>query len=192
MKGDIKKLTHGDPGQTVMYTTQDTTKNPIRLFQLPNTLAGDAAVTIIVQCILTWFVEWGLVAHDLSHRSVQPIGFIREPARPILRRLFLLGAANQPSSLFANIAQQALRGFLLSVLSFALLWPVSVGALTALGMPGGGDYRFEDRWIPQLFKFVLGGTLGLLTTPPMAMFWLVKAGWEAQSTHEPVSEALSA
>jgi len=154
----------------VMYTTQDTTKNPIRLFQLPNTLAGDAAVTIIIQCILTWFVEWGLVAHDLSNRSVQPIGFISEPTRPILRRLFLLDN-HQPSTRLTNVAQQALRGFLLSVVSFAL--------------------RFEDRWIPQFFKFVLGGTLGLLTTPLMAMFWLVKAGWGAQRTHEPVSEALS-
>lgn len=165
-----------------MYTTQDTTRNPIRLFQLPNTLAGDAAVTIVVQCVLTWFVEWFLVAHDLSNRSVQPIGFVSEPASPLLRWFFLLpdGAGGRRGSHAAvRVAHQALRGFALCVPAFALLWPVGVGALAALGEPAGGrDYTFQDRWTPQLFKLVLGGALGLLTTPLMAMFWLVKAGWE--------------
>lgn len=162
-----------------MYTTQNTEKNPIRLFQLPNTLAGDAAVTMIVQCILTWFVEWGLVAHDLSNRSVQPIGFIRQPSHPLLRWWFFLDGS-KPRNALMNVLQQALRGFLLCIPAFMLLWPVGVGALTAFGQKNGGDWGYEDRWVPQFFKFVLGGLLGLLTTPLMAMFWLVKAGWDAQ------------
>lgn len=171
-----------------MYTTQDTSRNPIRLFQLPNTLAGDGAVTIIVQCVLTWFVEWFLVAHDLANRSVQPLALFPEPRRPLLRWLFLLGD-HAPATKLANVGHQALRGFLLCVPAFVLLWPIGVGALTALGERDGGDYVYDDRWAPQLFKFVLGGVLGLLTTPLMATFWLVKAGWEGQRTR-PVSEAL--
>ncbi|KAH6955863.1 hypothetical protein BKA56DRAFT_681316 [Ilyonectria sp. MPI-CAGE-AT-0026] len=181
-----------------MYTTQDTVNNPVRLFQLPNTLAGDAAVTIIVQCILTWFVEKGLVAYDLSKRSVQPIGFIPEPSRRWQRWLFFLPSVSeaatevetkgeaaviapaQPSAL-TSLLQQALRGFLLAILGFVLLWPAGVGILTAFGKRSGGDYTYADRWTPEVFKFILGGLLGLLTTPLMAAFWLIKAGWEAKS-----------
>ncbi|CAM1505821.1 Fc.00g114580.m01.CDS01 [Cosmosporella sp. VM-42] len=176
----------------VMYTTQDTTKNPIRLFQLPNTLAGDAAVTIIVQCILTWFVELFLVRYDLGNRSVQPIGFIPEPSKPWLRWLFFLPqtrTANQVVTSgvsFRSLPQQAFRGFLLAIAGFLLLWPIGVGALTALGEHDGGDYRYSDRWTPQVFKLLLGGFLGLLTTPLMAMFWLVKAGWEVKQPAEHV------
>lgn len=79
-----------------------------------------------------------------------------------------------------NVLQQALRGFLLCIPAFMLLWPVGVGALTAFGQKNGGDWGYEDRWVPEFFKFILGGLLGLLTTPLMAMFWLIKAGWGAQ------------
>ncbi|KAF4447168.1 hypothetical protein F53441_9313 [Fusarium austroafricanum] len=178
-----------------MYTTQDTTKNPIRLFQLPNTLSGDAAVTIIVQCILTWFVEMGLVRYDLSKRSVQPIGFIPEPSHQWLRRLFFLPPSSDPSdtevqsekvpekksrvpSVLNTIVQGALRGFMLAVGGFFILWPMSVGILTTVGERDGWDWRYQDRWTPQAFKAILGGVLGLLTTPLMALFWLIKAGWE--------------
>lgn len=178
----------------VMYTTQDTVKHPIRLFQLPNTLAGDAAVTIIIQCILTWFVEKGLVTYDLSRRSVQPIGFIPEPSASWQRKLFFLpplglpAASNEAAprvSILASLFQQALRGFLLAIVGFFLLWPAGVGILTAFGTRSGGDYAYGDRWTPQVFKLVLGGLLGLLTTPLMAMFWLVKAGWESDGHRKP-------
>ncbi|KAF5010900.1 hypothetical protein FDECE_2968 [Fusarium decemcellulare] len=187
----------------VMYTTQDTTKNPIRLFQLPNTLAGDAAVTIIVQCILTWFVEMGLVSYDLSRRSVQPIGFVPEPLTPWLRWLFFLPKSLDSSmpasevesrdqsrfaSVLSSVLQQALRGFSLAVVGFFLLWPAGVGILTTLGKHTGGDYLYQDRWTPQVFKAILGGVLGLLTTPLMALFWLVKAGWEDKEKHTAAPE----
>lgn len=169
-----------------MYTTQDTKNNPIRLWQFPNTIAGDAAVTIFVQCILTWFVEMALVSYDLSQRSVQPIGFIAEPVRPWLRWFFLLPAETSQSHFDAKkrpatvFLEGLLRGFMLSVVAFILLWPPAVGIMTALGEQEGGDRLFADRWTPQFFKFVLGGLLGLFTTPLMAMFWLVKAGWQAK------------
>ncbi|KAF5654719.1 hypothetical protein F25303_1063 [Fusarium sp. NRRL 25303] len=178
----------------VMYTTQDTIKNPIRLFQLPNTLSGDAAVTIIVQCILTWFVEMGLVSYDLSKRSVQPIGFVPEPSHQWLRWLFFLPPTSDPNDseveekepqrkptvppVLTTIVQGALRGFILAVVGFFILWPLSVGVLTTVGERDGGDWRYKDRWTPQAFKAALGGVLGLLTTPLMALFWLIKAGWE--------------
>lgn len=186
-----------------MYTTQDTTKNPIRLFQLPNTFAGDAAVTIIVQCILTWFIEKAIVNFDLSHQGVQPIGFIERPRNPLLRwfcsasssdfrekedweaqgGLRVNNAASGIGGKLVAILQEVLRGFSLAVVGFILLWPASIGILTTVGQRDGWDYRYEDRWIPQIFKGLLGGLLGLLTSPLMATVWLVKAGWEGHCYH---------
>ncbi|CEI66076.1 hypothetical protein FVEN_g4513 [Fusarium venenatum] len=189
-----------------MYTTQDTIKNPIRLFQLPNTLSGDAAVTIIIQCILTWFVEMGLVSYDLSKRSVQPVGFIPEPSQPWMRWLFFLPPSdpsdsenqsekvqplNDPNtaSVFNTIVQGALRGFIFAVAGFILLWPLSVGILTTLGERDGGDWRYDDHWTPQAFKAILGAVLSLLTTPLMALFWLIKAGWEGNDERSNARES---
>ncbi|KAL7933091.1 hypothetical protein V8C35DRAFT_304894 [Trichoderma chlorosporum] len=165
-----------------MYTKQ---AKPIRLWQLPNTLAGDAAVTTIIQCIITWFVELFILRYDLSQGAIQPIGFIPQPTNPWLRLFFFLPQdptveierQPRPWSLL-EIIQQALRGFTFAVVSFLLLWPIFMGVLTAFGVKEGGDYYYQDKWVPQLFKLILGGVLGLLTTPWMAMFWLVKAGWE--------------
>lgn len=188
-----------------MYTTQDTVKNPIRLFQLPNTLSGDAAVTIIIQCILTWFVEMGLVSYDLSKRSVQPIGFMPEPSSRWMRWLFFLPdpssgesevefekekpvAKSKAASVFNTIMQGALRGFMFAIVGFFLLWPLSVGVLTTVGERDGGDWRYDDRWTPQAFKAILGGALSLLTTPLMALFWLVKAGWEGNDERSDARE----
>ncbi|KAL2206893.1 hypothetical protein CC79DRAFT_1370289 [Sarocladium strictum] len=178
----------------VMYTTQPSPSPPIKLFALPNTLAGDAAITIIVQCILTWFVELGLLRFDLRHKSVQPIGFIPKPSKAWLRWLFYLppadssdddraGAVPPPRTIsFRAILPEALRGFMLAVCGLLVLWPIGVGALTAFGekQEGSLDYVYDDRYVPQGFKAVLGGLLGLLTTPLMALFWLVRAGWEAE------------
>ncbi|KAK0388872.1 hypothetical protein NLU13_5115 [Sarocladium strictum] len=172
----------------VMYTAQAAPRAPVKLFALPNTLAGDAAVTIIVQCILTWFVELGLVRFDLRNRSVQPIGFIPRPKKPWLRWLFFLPAHDGEQTLRPRTMQlkavlpEALRGFVLAFLGFVVLWPIGVGALTALGtkQEGSLDYTYDDKYVPQGFKAVLGGLLGLFTTPLMALFWLVRAGWEAE------------
>ncbi|PON24187.1 hypothetical protein TGAM01_v206875 [Trichoderma gamsii] len=174
-----------------MYTTQNTVKRPVRLWQLPNTLAGDAAVTIFVQCVITWFVELILLRYDLRHRSVQPIGFISQPTNRWLRLFFFLprdpaeGVGNPHRKwTFLEFIQQALRGLSFGVVSFLILWPIFMGALTGFGRKEGADYVYHDKWLPQVFKLILGGVLGLLTTPLMAMFWLIKAGWEYKKEEE--------
>lgn len=174
-----------------MYTTQNLEKNPIRLFELPNTLAGDCAVTIIVQCIITWLIELILVNRDLrnGHRRLQPIGFIPEPKNRFVRWFMFLDRTKELSkpNTLAHWAfflySQVLRGFLTAIPSFCLLWGPSVGILTAVGTKRGGDWYFEAKWAPQVFKLLLGGTLGLITTPLFAMFWLVCCGW-ALKTNE--------
>ena len=79
-----------------MYKTIDTEKSPIRVFEFPNTLAGDATVTIFIQCVMTWFIELVLVNRDLRSGHIQPIGFIREPHNALLRWFLLLD--RQPST----------------------------------------------------------------------------------------------
>jgi hypothetical protein len=165
-----------------MYTT---TASSIRLFQLPNTLAGDAAVTIIVQCLITWMAELALVNSDLRRGNVAPTDFVPQPpeSRPLLRWFMFLGRAAEsaePGSwhhwAFFLVAQ-LLRAFLVAVVSFCLLWGPSVGILTAVGARSGSDWVFGKKWAPQIFKLLLGAVLGLLTTPMFAVFWMIRSGW---------------
>ncbi|CAK7270260.1 hypothetical protein SEPCBS57363_004012 [Sporothrix epigloea] len=87
-----------------MYKTIDTEKSPIRVFEFPNTLAGDATVTIFIQCIMTWFIELVLVNRDLRSGHIQPIGFIREPNNALLRWFLLLDRRRATSSTVGSIA----------------------------------------------------------------------------------------
>ena len=168
-----------------MYTTQDTAKNPIRLFQLPNTLAGDAVVTIFLQCIITWMIELVLVSHDLRTGSVQPAGFLPEPTNRLLRWYLLLDdhklqgrrKRSRPEKWFLFLVKHGLRAAAVGVVAFILLWGPSVGILTAVGRRCGGDWCFEKQWAPQAFKAILGGVHALITTPPMAALWVFRAGW---------------
>lgn len=84
-----------------MYKTIDTDKHPIRVFEFPNTLAGDATVTIFIQTVMTWFIELVLVNRDLRSGHIQPIGFIQEPSNALLR-WFLLLDRRPSSSVSAN------------------------------------------------------------------------------------------
>lgn len=185
-----------------MYTTS---KTPIRLFELPNTLVGDTAVTVIVQTIMTWFIEMLIVNMDLRKGSVQPIGFIAEPPQTggglwaRFARWFL--QLDRPADGMAEAARlgrrgrlrrkvsfffaQVARAFVVAAACFPLLFGPSVGILIAVGTKDGGDWDFDSKWAPEVFKLVLGALLGLMTTPFFAMYWMVKRGWEG-GTHGPV------
>ncbi|KAK3316213.1 hypothetical protein B0H66DRAFT_285084 [Apodospora peruviana] len=166
-----------------MYTSVDTTSHQIRLFQLPNTLAGDAAVTIILQNIITWLIELVLVNRDLAKGTVAPIGFIPQPTVRLLRWFMFLDRNTEsttPGSFahwFYFLVSQILRAFIVAVISFVLLWAPSVGILMTLGTKSGSDYVYERTWTPEVFKLILGGVLALLQTPLFALFWLLRAGW---------------
>ncbi|KZL74674.1 fungal protein [Colletotrichum tofieldiae] len=166
-----------------MYSTQNVELHPIRLFQLPNTLAGDAVVTMLIQTMVTWFIELIMVEHDMKNGAIRPIGFIREPSRPLVRWLMLLDRkqTTHSKSQLVSITDHAIRIGLVFVVSFLLFWPASIGILTTIGERRGNgdwDWYFQREWAPQAFKAVLGGLLSLLTTPAMASFWLVREGWQ--------------
>ena len=164
-----------------MYNSQAT---PIRLWQLPNTLAGDAAVTVLVQNGITWLIERVLVARDLARGGVAPVGFLPPPTGRAARWFLLLNDRDEENEndkekhWAGRLAALAARAAIVAVATFCLLWPPAVGILTAVGgTRTGGDWMFSNTWTPQIFKLVFGGVLALLTTPLFALFWLVRAGW---------------
>lgn len=182
---DTQKLTNNL--LAAMYTTTD---DPIRLFEFPNTLAGDTTVTILLQCVVTWLLEMLLVNSDLRRGKVQPIGFISEPAPTSHRALRWFLLLDLPKTLrhrehsawrqfLYRGPTQVLRALLVGVVCFVLFFGPCVGVLTAVGVKEGGDWVFASRWAPEVFKLVLGGLLGLVTTPAFAVFWMAKCGWEA-------------
>ncbi|KAI0532988.1 hypothetical protein GGR58DRAFT_139303 [Xylaria digitata] len=160
-------------------------QSPVRLFQLPNTLAGDTAVTIFIQFLTTWIAESIIVNRDLKRGGVQPIGFIPEPKWRLLRWFMFLDRKEETYNVrsvkhwLSYFFSQITRSFILAALAFPFIFGVSVGILTALGEReiGDWDWSYPSKWIPEIFKAVQGAVLGLLFTPLMAIFWLSKCGW---------------
>lgn len=72
------------------YVSRKKGDEPVRLFKFPHTLAGDAALSILIQCVLTWFIMLWLVNRNLRSALVQPIGFLPEPHSRILRWFMFL------------------------------------------------------------------------------------------------------
>lgn len=171
-----------------MYGTTD---KPITLFQFPNTLIGDATLTIILQCIITWMIELILVNQDLKHGRIQPVGSIEEPKNRMLRWYMFLDRekAKYEGGCFAHwlvfLVSQALRGFIVAVMSVAFLIGPIIGLMILVGTPYGGDWVYaggeltpsHGNYIPMIFKGILGATLALYTTPLFALFWMTRCGW---------------
>lgn len=186
-----------------MYLSPD---DRITLLRLPNTLAGDAALTIVIQVIVTWLIEWLAVTSDLRSGKVAPLAWRCGPKARWILGLPRTGEdggetrgssregerdssdnRHSTSNRKANAAPtrsprmpllaHPLRIIAVLVPSFILIWPPSIGILIALGTAmGDGDYLYPSRWTPQIFKLVFGAVLGLLTTPVMALFWVVREG----------------
>ncbi|KAK4666012.1 hypothetical protein QC763_407585 [Podospora pseudopauciseta] len=196
-------------------TNPDGTPQPpdkITLWSFPSTLAGDAAVTIILQCLVTWLIELFLVNRDLKTGGVPPIGMFGSSSllsnNRLVRWLCSLpttvpvvssggdekGGRGRPEEVVVSVSPypssgagilgwggfllgQAARSMLVAVVSFLIFWGPTVGLLIAAGKANGkGDWEYDATWTPQVFKLVLGGVLGLVTTPVMAGVWLVRAG----------------
>ncbi|KAK6084389.1 hypothetical protein SCUP234_01810 [Seiridium cupressi] len=179
-----------------------TTKDAINLFQFPNTLVGDATVTIIVQCIMTWLIELALVNQDLKHGRVQPVGSIEEPKNRLARWFMFLdrSEAKFEGGCLAHwmvfLFSQVLRAFIVAVISFAIFIGPTIGFLILVGTREGGDWTYTGTvrpslhdWKPMIFKAILGAALGLVTTPLFALFWLVRCGWALVRNEEHYGES---
>ncbi|KAK4459265.1 hypothetical protein QBC42DRAFT_10693 [Cladorrhinum samala] len=161
-----------------MYRSYDR----ITLWAFPSCLAGDAAVTIVLTCLVTWFIEYCLVRRDVRTGGVPPLGWIRKPEEDKCG----MGGRFGRWFLFADglgegwgewLLGQLMRIAVLVVGCLVVFWPVTVGVLIAIGKKDGRDWVYEGRWTPELFKLILGGVLGMCLTPLMAGVWLLRAGW---------------
>jgi hypothetical protein len=172
-------------------------------------IAGDMAITLFVQLLLTWLIVGLLVWNDVRIGLIAPLeptafGAACLPAPPHLAGLSLqratvwatdmddvvgarywrarLGQAAPRNGLTAA-GSNVLRGLVWAVPAFCVLWPIGVG------LTGGifGTYDFQRfPLVPSIFA-VYGGVLGLLTTPIAAACALVTAG--RRLTAVPVSAA---
>ncbi|KAK3984586.1 hypothetical protein QBC44DRAFT_345906 [Cladorrhinum sp. PSN332] len=155
----------------------------ITLWAFPSTLAGDAAVTVVLTCITTWFIEYFLVRRDIATGGVAPFGWIDEPESKCLR-WFLFLSKDEDEGEEGGLGEdwgewligQVMRVGVLTMGCMMVFWPATVGILIAVGKREGNDWVYEQRWTPELFKLVLGGAMGAIVTPVMASVWLVRGG----------------
>jgi hypothetical protein len=159
--------------------------DPPFIFRFPTTIAGDVAVDIFVNSVVTWAISTLLVALDLRAGKLQPIGFVREPQAWALRWFCMLDRKRDRFKAggflhwFLFLYSNVFRSLVFGVATFLIVWPVSIGILTAVGTKdgGGGDWSFDRTWTPQIFKTVFGAVLGLFITPMIDLFWMVRVGW---------------
>ncbi|KAG6002424.1 hypothetical protein E4U21_003098 [Claviceps maximensis] len=173
----------------VMYVEANL-KSTVFLFALPKTLAGDAAATIIIHCLATWFLKFHLVHHDLRRGLVQPIDLVDDApfADEVCWFIFLSpspeggGATYELVQMnsFKWIARHVIRALSLTLMVFLTFWPLSLVPLMMVGRRDGNDYMYNRMWIPQIFKTILGGVLGFMTAPVLSMLWLMRYGWVAR------------
>ncbi|KAI0391853.1 hypothetical protein F5Y17DRAFT_387386 [Xylariaceae sp. FL0594] len=168
-----------------LYHGRGGPKSPIRLFQFPNTLAGDTAVTIFVQFLITWVIESVVVNLDIRKGAIPPVGFIPEPRGKLLRWYMMLDRQEQTCDVrsvkhwLEFLLSQAIRALLLAVVCFPAIFGISVGFLVLIGKrhDQDWDWYYSATWAPEIFKLVQGAVLGLLFTPLMVLFWLARCGW---------------
>lgn len=176
---------------TAMYKN---TKDPVSLWPLPNTLAGDAAVTIIIQITLTWILDRLAVGGDLKKGLVSPLRMPRH-AKPWLRwyvglndlrayqsqKTAAAGGHSRKEAALFWIGFHGKRIAVMIVATFVVFWPITIGILSGLRTQGvGRDY--SDRggdfnvWpFPEIFKGVYGFALGA-TTPFVSYVALIYQG----------------
>ncbi|KAG0235168.1 hypothetical protein BGW41_000919 [Actinomortierella wolfii] len=174
---------------TAMYKN---TKDPIRLWPLPNTLAGDSAVTIILQQTLTWILDRLAVAGDLKKGLVAPL---RMPADASGLVRWFVGheySKVQPQTFGERLSYifnfHVKRIALIVFATFVIYWPIAIGVLSALKARGIGADHSElngdfNLWpMPEIYKGVFGFAVGL-TTPFTSYIALIWNGEKAGYTH---------
>ncbi|GJJ77812.1 hypothetical protein EMPS_10171 [Entomortierella parvispora] len=166
---------------TLMYKG---TKSPVMLWSLPNTLAGDAFMTIVIQTTLTWFLDRLAVAADLKKGLVTPLRMPRD-AHPWIewfvgleqgRRVdYTVGGMGMSQN--KSRKEQFIKGFkfhgqrigVIIVATLIVFWPITILILMVMRSQGigkddgplGGDFNVWP--FPQIFKGIYGFATGIIT-----------------------------
>ena len=167
-----------------MYATLDTSKWPVRLWQFPYTLAGDGALSIPIQCMITWWLELWLVNRDLRRGNVEPIGFIPEPKHRVLRWFMFLDRHNQDSEIgsrkhwFQFAVSQFTRALLVSLVSFVLMWGPSVAILTLFSLNKPTPCPCAGLAVP--YQCLIAQELMRIASPMCSNDWCYRKKWTPQ------------
>jgi len=179
---------------TVMYKG---TKDPVSIWPLPNTLAGDAFMTIVIQTTLTWFLDRLAVAGDLKKGLVTPLRMPRD-AHPWIEWFVGLEQGRRVGYAVGGVIGMGpsnsrkegfMKGFkfhgqrigVMIVATFIVFWPITIGILMAMRSQGigkdygplGGDFNVWP--FPEIFKGIYGFATGI-TTPFVSYIALIFQG----------------
>ncbi|KNC98103.1 uncharacterized protein SPPG_06512 [Spizellomyces punctatus DAOM BR117] len=163
---------------------------PTYLWKLPNTIAGDAAVTVLIQVTLTWIIDGGLVHNDVRKGVTQPIITSHNEDTSskwtLPRRGFLGWLCASSLDIFAaglpftermrRLGNAAVRGFVVSICVLPIFWGIGIGLACATwtGLASGDQV---SGWPgPQIFKAVYAFVLGAFTTPLSSIVGMAQAG----------------
>ena len=121
-----------------------------------NTLAGDAAVTVFVQVIVTWLIDAAMVCNDVKMRAygIRPLTV----SASALRHKFLHWYISvegmellEPHIILRirvrRLIEGAIKALFLCVPVFLIWWPVAVAIMAGVGHSiGGGNYSY-NHWL---------------------------------------------
>lgn len=151
-----------------------------------NTLAGDAAVTIFVQTIITWLLDSAMVCNDVRTRAygIRPISMSPKALNNKFLSWYISAEGMELLELHITLKARLkcfvigiIKAFLLCILVFFIWWPITVAILVGVGHSiGAGQYQYNHWPEPQIFKLILGFTLGLLVTPVVVLLALAAKG----------------
>jgi len=160
---------------TAMYYNE----TDVTIWFFPNTLAGDAAVTVFVQGILTYLIDGMLTSRDIRKGQFPPL---RAPSK-LLKKFptqvnFWFKAnsdllepkigANERARRFGHCFA---RSLVYSILMFFIFWPLGVGILWAVA---GTHVHWNGHWNPQIFKASFGGGMGFFQTPIVTLLAMMR------------------
>ncbi|KAF9172248.1 hypothetical protein BGX21_010198 [Mortierella sp. AD011] len=172
---------------TAMYKT---TSQPVHLWNFPNTLAGDATVTVIIQQTLTWILDQLSVRGDVKKGVVAPLRMSKN-ANAVLRWFVGVDSPKfgQKKTVKEFLIFHVQRVLVLILATWVVYWPIAMGILAGLKNNGigvdtrgaGGDF---NNWpLPEIFKGVYGFALGA-TTPFVSYVQLIYLGETANPDSE--------
>ncbi|KAF9187136.1 hypothetical protein BGZ51_001518 [Haplosporangium sp. Z 767] len=181
---------------TAMYKN---TSDPIFLWPLPNTLAGDAAVTIIIQQALTWILDRLAVRGDLKKGMVAPLK-MPKGANGLIRwfvgldHVRVYKTTGEKIGYYFNFHGKRIAVLILA--TFLVYWPITIGILSGLKIHGvgkdhsdlGGDFNVWP--FPEIFKGVYGFAVGM-TTPFVSYIALIYQGETQQMTSDSTELSVS-
>ncbi|KAF8984647.1 hypothetical protein BGZ46_007353 [Entomortierella lignicola] len=176
-----------------------TTSKPIHVWRFPNTLAGDATVTVVVQQFLTYILDRLSVRGDVRKGTIAPL---RMPSNANFVIRWFVGLDESKTGHKKTkrefVSFHAQRILVYMFFSWIVFWPIAVGILCGLKTHNvgvdtrgaGGDF---NNWpLPEIFKLLYGFALGM-TTPFISYTQLISLGEaaHAKSDSEPTTRVSS-